>query len=110
MTAINVAIVSGKVGEPGTLRTAGTGEPVTNFTLMYDEVRKERGTGKPRKVKGWHRITAYDDLAKFAATLPPQTGLLIQGRFQNNRRVANGVAQHSVDIIAEKIEILAAAN
>lgn len=110
MTVINLAIVSGKVGEQGTLGTAGTGEPVTNFTLMYDEERKEKGTAKPRKVKGWHRITAYNDLAVFAASLPPQTFLLIQGRFQNNRRVRNDVAQHSVDIIAEKIQIVAAAN
>lgn len=106
MTAVNVAIVSGKLGQLGQLAKAGTGNDVINFTLLSVDTRAEQGTGKPRRVKEWHRITAYGDLAKTAAELAPHTVVLVQGRFQNNRRVDKGVAQHSVDIIAERIQVV----
>lgn len=105
MGSINLAVVGGKVGETGHIVKSGTGEEVTNFTVLDEEIRKERGTGKPRRMVQWHRITAYGELAQVAANLTKGTVLTVQGRFQHNRRIERGVAQHSVDIIAEKIEV-----
>ena len=106
MGSINLAVVGGKVGETGPIVKSGTGEDVTNFTVLAEETRKERGTGKPRRVAEWHRITAYGELAQVASKLTKDTVLTVQGRFQHNRRIERGVAQHSVDIIAEKINVV----
>lgn len=103
MEDINVAIVGGKVGELGAVSKSGTGDDVLNFTIFALERRTERGTGRPRRAKTWHRITAYGPLAQVAAKLSVGTSVLVQGRFQHNRHTKQGVVQHTVDIIAEKI-------
>lgn len=106
MSSINLAVVGGAVGTTGQLGNAATGESVANFTVRAEETRKESGTGRPRKVTAWHRIVAYGDLAHVAAKLTAGTVLMVQGRFQHNTRTEHGVKQHSVDIIAEKIDVV----
>lgn len=108
MIDVNIAIVGGTLGETHKLsQVAVTGQTVLNFTLLAEEQRINRDTGQPRMVKVWHRITAYDDEAHKVAKLPKRTALLVEGRFQHNRRTDKGVAQHSVDIIADKVMIAA---
>lgn len=104
--AVNLVLVSGHIGKVGTLGTTQGGQQVVNVTVRSTETRQERGGTEPRPTQEWHRIVAYGELAALAATLVPNSYVLIQGRFKSNHRIQKGVHQHSVDIIADKINVI----
>lgn len=110
MGTVNRAIVAGPIHRIDKLAKSGTGQDVINLVVRTEETRQERGTGNPIKSKAYHRVTCYGPLAIEVAALKLRDVIYVDGKFHHQYRKVQGLDQHSVDIIAQDVQLMSAAN
>jgi len=108
MGTINRVILAGRLGRDPESKATQTGLAVTTFSLATSRYRK----GPDGKEEcDWHRIVAFGKPAEFAGKNVHKGDLVgIDGRLQCRSYVDKaGQKRFTVEVVAEKVEKLAAA-
>lgn len=111
MSAMNLVILMGNLGQDPILRQTASGKPVLNYSLAVDHTTVKTGAdGKTVKETSpdWHNIVVWGDAATNQAKyLQKGSQVLIEGRLANRSyEDKNGVTQRRTEIIADKVRFL----
>lgn len=105
--SVNKAILVGRAGDTKpALRHTPSGSAVTSFSLVTISKYKDEG-GKRRVAKQWHRLEAWDDLAKLCSMkVKPGMKIYAEGRILYSMDEKDGVRRQWAKIKLSEIQFL----
>jgi single-strand DNA-binding protein len=103
MPYINAAQIAGNLGKDAETSTTKAGKQVTRFSIASNKKWTDKA-GKEHEITDWFRIAAWNNLAKFAATLKKGDPVLIQGELRTGEYTdEKNVKRQTIEIVAETI-------
>jgi single-strand DNA-binding protein len=103
---VNRVILIGNLGGTPELKELGNNKHVLNLSLATNEYYKD-SSGERQSRTTWHRITAWDNAAKFLAD-KCQAGskLMVEGKLENKQWEKDGEKRYSTEIRLNEFMLL----
>ncbi len=99
---MNLAILIGRLGRDPELKTTSTGENVCDFSLATNE-KVPKGKGR-EEIVTWHRIVAWNELAKHAAKLRKGQMVMVQGSLHTDHwQDKHGNKRETLQLVCQRL-------
>lgn len=110
MSAVNKAILIGRLGADPEIRYTPSGVAVANFSVATSQSWKDKNTGEKKEATEWHRIVAWNKLAEICSEyLEKGRQVYIEGRMQTRSwEDKDGVVRYITEVVAGQVVFLAA--
>lgn len=110
MAGVNKVIVVGRLGKDPEVRTIGTGNTVTQFSVATSENWVDKEGHKQERTE-WHRIVVWGRLAEICGKhLTKGRQVYVEGRLQTRSwEDQQGQKRYTTEIVANTVQFLGAA-
>ena len=105
--SVNKVILVGRVGKDPEVRHSQDGKAIVNLSLATLESWRDKATGERKEKTEWHRVTAFNGVAKSLRKCVKGMRVLVEGRNKTTRRTAkDGAVHYTTEVIAERVTFL----
>ena len=108
MSAVNKAIILGRLGRDPEVRYTPSGDAVCNFSVATTESWKDKQTGEKKERTEWHRCVAWRQLGEICGEyLTKGKQVYIEGRLQTRSwDDRDGNKRYTTEIVANQMTML----
>jgi single-strand DNA-binding protein len=103
--SINLVVLTGYLGAAPKIGESKDGVAYAHFSLATNFSWKD-GRGDKHERTDWHRIVAFNGLAKSLARLGTGDQVTVEGRLKTDVYEKDGVRHTSVEVVANKVQFM----
>ena len=102
---MNTVVLIGNLGDAPTIGETGT-TTYAYLSLATSYRYTDKGSGEVKSRTDWHRVVAFNGLAKSLRNLQKGERIAVRGRLQTKSWERDGVKHWTVEVVAAEVQFL----